>query len=269
MRVLVGLLFILACGPVRADTSDLIEFLQPNGCAIGPATLAFAQDKRIDPQRLLSFSLAALSDGTATRHGFWVVLSKDICQITMPLITSPLKLSDPDIATLVTPIDAYIEFEEHGCFLNVVDHLDDIAAGRGWTIEQASRAYYKMIGAGIVSGDMAFFSDSPLKTPPGLQVLTGTCAEVPQIAEIRADQAVLRDIFGAYLRATQQLVLCEQGASMMHPESYQILEGLAGRPLTNAWLAFEVSIIALGAGWIEGATHREKGTPRPPLCHTP
>ncbi len=42
----------------------------------------------------------------------------------------------------------------------------------------------------------------------------------------------------------------------------RIAEGRNG----NAWLLFEFQVIAMGAGWYEGMTFIERGTPRPPLC---
>jgi hypothetical protein len=41
---------------------------------------------------------------------------------------------------------------------------------------------------------------------------------------------------------------------------------MMGGKAPNAWIGFEITVIAMGAGWYEGMSPTRKGRPRPPLC---
>jgi hypothetical protein len=124
-----------------------------------------------------------------------------------------------------------------------------------------------MLGTAVAEGHFAFYSDSPLRTPAGFQLTTGECADDPQMPQIRESHAFLLEHFDTLIRANSAHIACTYGADPLTFELGSIAETLAegGRP--NPWLGLELMVIAMGAGWYEGMSMTEKGTPRPPLCH--
>jgi hypothetical protein len=158
-----------------------------------------------------------------------------------------------------------------GCFLADLsasfDRLNGGAPGSG-TLDLL--AFY---GAGLVSGDLRFFGPSPLQTPRAFQVMTGPCAEVPNIQAVNRARVFFESGFGDYVRARGKSEICNdpdvtvgmqfatdlQGGSWADPEPETV-------PL-HAWLFFEFEITSMAAGWFEGMSVTEQGTPRPPLCH--
>src|SRR5690606_19466882 len=105
----------------------------------------------------------------------------------------------------------------------------------------------------------------PLSTPPGLLLTEGECANVPAIDKILRSHRTLIDNSDAFIRADMENVICRTD----HAPSWKarkIYQKIAGGETSNAWMDTEVRFIAMGAGWIEGISMDDRGTPRPPLC---
>lgn len=249
--------------PVTAQV-PLTEFLGPHGCAIGPSTEAAALEAGFE-QAVID----ALKEGPdVVRSGHWAFLPEPICQISLPQVVSEISLDDPDIQPAISAPDAFLEFEEPGCFLEGLDVVKLTMLSRGWDREKAFQAYTRFIAAGILSGELRFYSDDPLRTPPGFQVLHGSCAEATATDEILENHGVLRDVFVPFIETAGRpgnAADCADG-DVFGTQSGQILEELSKWRNTNAHLSFEMQLITFGAGWYEGMSSGGMGTPRPPLC---
>lgn len=84
---------------------------------------------------------------------------------------------------------------------------------------------------------------------------------------IKQSQELLHRYFDPLIRANAEHVVCEDGALLLSPEFLGIARSLTNGKNRNAWLGFEIQVIAMGAGWYEGLGWNRRGTPRPPLCH--
>ena len=108
---------------------------------------------------------------------------------------------------------------------------------------------------------------APIATPMGFAATIGMCAAIPLIAEIKQAHTVLVEHFDALVRASGEDLICENGARVSIMRLRDVANELSGGKNTNAWIGFEVNIIAMGAGWYDGMSGTELGIPRPPLCH--
>ncbi|MFK7937931.1 MAG: hypothetical protein AB8B82_01020 [Roseovarius sp.] len=237
-----------------------MDTLAGQGCVIGPETAEILTATGLD-----TTVLDALK-AQGTPAGEWAVLPPEICTIRLPVVGSEIGLTT--VQPFISPADAYADLEEPGCFLDAQSLRQELMAN-GASEDAAFQAYLSFVAKGLVQGDWVFYSDSPLKTPVGFQYLGGACGEVPGVAARRANHAVLVETFDAYIRQSAQLIPCEEGEFLMHPAWSDIIQPLSAGRNTNAWIAFEMTIITMAAGWYKGASATAKGTPRPPICHIP
>lgn len=249
--------------PVTAQV-PLTEFLGPHGCAIGPSTEAAALEAGFEQAVIDDLKTAP----DAIRSGHWTFLPEPICQIELPQVVSEISLDDPDIQPAISAADAYTEYGDPGCFLDGQKLRNLVIINRSWDREKAFQAYMRFIAAGILSGELRFYSDDPLRTPPGFQVLHGSCAEATATDELLENHGVLRDVFVPFIETAGRpgnAADCADG-DVFGTQSGQILEELSKGRNTNAHLSFEMQLITFGAGWYEVMSSGGMGTPRPPLC---
>jgi hypothetical protein len=268
---------LMAClfaGPAVADDADLLHFMGGHGCTIGADSKAAATSAGFDAGQIDALVDAALSDGTASQQRAYVVLSKDICTIRLPAIQSAYTVTSPEVLAVTSAIDAYAADGAPGCFLGDTPGAFDALRGDGRGAGFGD--YIAFIGAGIISGEMRFYSPSPLHTPISFQVTTGACAKVLDIDAINQSHAFIASGFGDYIRLLGAENACDGSAyGMAAAEFATRVQGadpktlVEYQPGVNAWLFFEYDLIAMAAGWHEGMSGTEKGTPRPPLCHYP
>jgi len=254
-------LIVLLPVTAQADEAELLSFLGGHGCAIGPSNIDLITEAGFTADEVSALKVR----GEA--HGTWSVLPAEVCTIRVPDVQSDLTIAE--IEPLFSAPDAYAEHGNPGCFLDFEKFTTQIAATRGWDADQVNAAYLSVMAQGIVSGEIRFYSDSPLRTPVGFQLTTGECSKVDGMEVIRANHPILIESFGAYIREVAPLVPCKKGETIMHPTWPEIMERLSGGENTNAWIAFEMAIITMGAGWYDGISATERGTPRPPICHYP
>lgn len=263
--VLSAALCVLAA-PSVADEA-LSRFLSSEACAVGPGTYERAEAAGIDPARPGAFAVQALTDGRAVTSGDWIVLNADTCTIRPPVTASELSLDDPDVVATMHPVDTFPD--DPGCYLSA-DALREVKIGqRGWDEDRFDRAYMAFLGAGLASGDLAFYSADPLVTPPGVQVMTGEGCDSPRnAAAIRDNQAWIAKEFDRIIRLSMAHNACADGRgpsalAWQAPESVGLLSG----ENTNALSLLAVEFIARGAGWYGPNSHLPAGEPRPPLCN--
>ncbi|MBK4216447.1 hypothetical protein JJJ17_10965 [Paracoccus caeni] len=260
--------YLLSFSPIaHADSADLIDFLAGQGCAIGPSTRAAAITAGFTEEQIDGLAALAKPDPETIETGDWLVLPPSQCTIRVPVIDHALNLDDPDVALTFSDIDAHAADGDPGCFLDSDALRRGLRLSRGWDNDRATIEYIRLVGASLASGDMAFYGDSPLRTPVGFSLLRGDCAQIPQIKEIRNSHRVLIENFDHIIRENAKLLNCTEDAPPNSMKFDDIIAKLDGRPNTNAWLWMEGMMIVLAAGWYEGMTGTEKGIPRPPLCH--
>ncbi|MFV0472718.1 MAG: hypothetical protein ACK5MQ_00510 [Pikeienuella sp.] len=266
MRVF--LMALLAAGPALAADRDVADFLGPRGCVIGPGTLAAAEAEGIDAAALEAFAARAEATPGSYRTGDWLVVASGLCRISFPPIESELKLDDPEVRAGFSAVDAYAEYGDHGCFLDADELVARLRESRGWNEERAFTAYLQLLGAGLRSGALSFHSDDILRTPPGFVLTTGACGEAPGMDVIREDHALLMRHLDAFIRDTAPDVVCEEGVGLMNyqkPEFF--MTRITDGRYRNAWGWLEVDLMAMAAGWYDGARYHKNDSPRPPLCH--
>lgn len=248
---------------VRAAESQIAEFFAGQGCAIGPATRVLARAEGFDQGAIEALVEKARADPDSIETGGWLVMSTALCEIRPPQVRSELRLSDPEIQSRITAIDAYED--EPGCFLHADGLYEELLTSRGWSPDRANTEYLRFLAENLVSGDLAFYSDDPLRTPAGLQLTSGDCANVPIMGEIVRSHESLITNFDQLIRIDMASVVCgsDSAPSWQAPQLYKEIETFQS---SNAWASTEVRFIAMGAGWIEGITMSDKGVPRPPLC---
>ncbi len=140
---------------------------------------------------------------------------------------------------------------------------------RGWSPDRSFRAAVALIASGLKQGELTFFSDDILVTPPGFMLTAPACWTSEEEAAIARSHAMLEQHFGMFVRARGAATSCdtnEVSNEVIGSEAHLLWMQLAGREPENVWIGFEVFWGALGAGWFEGASFTNKGTPRPPLC---
>ncbi len=257
----------LAAGGLCAQEDTLGEFLAGHGCVVGPADV-MADDgvPRKMHDDLTAYAETALDAGQAERQGDWVVLGPELCTIHPPEIDTAYEISSPVVARSISAIDAYAEFEEYGCFVASEEMQQDLMQQEGLTRDAAAVAYLEVLAEGVRSGRASFFSDDPLRTPVGFQVLTGDCADVPRIDDIRRSQALMLEHFDTLVRDNASRVTCEANGAPVTVEVGQTLTVLTNGEAVNAWTMMDMLMLAIGAGWVEGISATERGTPRPPIC---
>lgn len=262
---LVGLL--LVAGPASADDqAALIEFFAGQGCAIGPSTRDAAIAAGFTAGDVDALAAAEAGREGAVASGDWLVMAPQICRMRLPEISGELSLSDADVAAAFSAPDAYLDQDSPGCFLTG-PLLDDLPAARGWDADKAADEYYRLLARSIISGELTFYSDSPLLTPMGFQLTSGACGDAAPMDEIRRSHEFLLQNFDPIMRTMQAENSCEPGRYTGLISDINLVPGNGeGTGTDNAWIGLEATVIGQAAGWYEGQTATEKGTPRPPLC---
>ncbi|NJS39951.1 MAG: hypothetical protein HC783_14105 [Rhodobacteraceae bacterium] len=270
-------LCLLTAAPASANP-ELLEFMGGQGCTFGADRGAVAKATGLRVDTINAFIAQSLDDGTAVQECEYVVLGEKVCTIRLLDVESAYTVASPEIVAMTSPVDAYAADGDPGCFLvdplSAFDALDGGSPGAGFA------DYIAFIGAGIISGDLRFYSPSVLRTPFGFQNVRGPCAAVPDIEVIDRSHVALTTGFGGYIRALGAETLCEgdQSGDLSYEVSvmaqytatvqgFDLSDKEKDQPRINAWLWFEYDLIAMAAGWHEGLTSTERGTPRPPLCH--
>ncbi|MGB0902335.1 hypothetical protein [Halocynthiibacter sp.] len=262
-RGLISAIGFIVAVPAAAEVS-LSQFLGPHGCAIGPSTEAAALGA--------GYSQAGIDDLKIVPEGIvsgqWVFLPEPICQIELPQVVSEISMDDPEVLAATSAPDAYAQYGDPGCFLDGEKLRNFLILGRGWDREQMFREYVRFLAAGLMSGELRFYSDAPLRTPPGFQMLSGACAEVTGTDAMAENHNLLTDLFVPFLQAagkSEEAANCAEG-DVFGTQSWEVIEQLSAGRNTNAHLAFEMQLITIGAGWYDGMSSAARGTPRPPLC---
>jgi hypothetical protein len=253
-------------GPSKADENEIRRFFAAQGCAIGPTTVSRAEGNGLDRGLIDAYARQARLAAGSVNTGDWVVLPSSLCTIRLPVTTSELKLSDPGLAQSISAIDAYAADGDVGCFLDPEKLLAALQQSRRWDEEKANREYLRFLSASLVAGKLSFHSPDPLRTPPGFVVLTDECLRIPQLAQIRRSQQLLATHFDALIRADaagDSFCNDRMSPSFSFPD---VFKRITGEQSPNAMIGFEISIIAIGAGWFDNTSARRKGDPRPPLC---
>ena len=265
MRLAIAALSLLVAGVTSAagaQSATIADIMAAEGCAIGPQTEQRVSAAGLDVAALDAMVAEAEKDAQTVRTGEWIVLPPSLCKIRPPVVRSEIRLNDPEVVALTTAIDAYADLGDHGCFLDGDAIRERVQATRGWDADKATIAYLRFIAENLRSGDLAFYRTSPLQTPPGFQILTGDCADVPEIEAIRQSQALRDRAFDALIREDAPKVDCTKDRG----PSYEFMASTHERKIPNAWAFFEVQMMTIGAGWYEGTNATQMGSPRPPLC---
>ena len=259
-------LLIVSGSAAEAKTGTLIDIMAAQGCAIGPPTRLLATQAGFGDDAIDALVAEADAMAGTIRTGEWVVLPSSLCRIQPPEIRSEIRIDDPEVKTLTSAIDEYAEFGDRGCFLDGTELMERLQRTRGWDVERAYLEYIRFLAENLRTGDLAFYESDPISTPPGFQILTGSCADVPEIDAIRHSQALRNREFDTLVREDAPNVVCGKDSSPSHLFR-QIVQERIGGANKNAWLSAEVTFIAIGAGWYFGSGATQKGTPRPPLCY--
>ncbi|RJE88203.1 hypothetical protein [Paracoccus onubensis] len=261
--------FPIASFPARAEIArtPLLEFFERQGCTIGPESRQAARDAGFAAEEIDELAAAALMQDQASQEGSWLVLSSGICRIRPPELTSAASLTDPDVIRHFTRKDEYASQGEPGCFL-VGDALrEDWQQARGWDPEKAYQEYMNLLGASVISGELSLYSDDPIHTPPGIILMTGDCADIPEMPDIRRSQRAMLAYFDELVRESAARVDCGETGEFFSYELPQIAMDLSDGKITNAFIFMDMMFVTMAAGWTEGSSLTEKGKARPPLCH--
>lgn len=269
-----GLLFITAPTSAQTTSATIDDFFAGEGCAIGPTTRHAALAEGFQDSDIDALVNEVKLDEHTVVTGEWVVLPPDKCTIRLPSPSGALALSDPEVvaatsSTITYYSEAYSDKEDLGCFLSSPKLHNNLRQSRGWDDYTISLEYARMLSSAIAQGNATFYSDSPLRTPPGYQILTGDCVNVPMMPEIRESNNFLRDNFDYLIRTLGQSLTCDSDANLIMVYNENVAGTLEEETPSNAWRGMEIMIIAMGAGWYEDMSTTTPGTPRPPLCHYP
>jgi hypothetical protein len=274
MRWFVFSVVCLLGQPAAADDKALLDFMGGQGCTFGQESRAAAVEAGFNADQIDGVVTAMLADGLANQEGRYVVLGEAVCTIRLPDITSIYTVNAPEIAAITSTADPDAADGQRGCFL--IEPRALFAKLHGGPGRDEIDEYLDFIAASIIAGDLRFYGPSVLATPPGFQVVTGECADVPNIASIRRSHSFVGSGFGQYIRLLGAENTCHGAifgvSAQEFPARVQGIDldfPLEGQREINAWLFFEYDLIALAAGWHEGMTGTDKGRPRPPLCHYP
>lgn len=216
-----------------------------------------------------------LADATADQQGDFVVLKRQICTIRLPEIASRFTAPSPELVAMNAAIDAFAAEGSPGCF-----SLDPPVVFHGLNCGESGAGYrdhMAFMAASVIACDVRFFGTDPLKTPEGFQVVSGTSADVPDSAAIRANHSVMKPQIGEFVRQLGERSVCGEGfKTMWISEISDLLQGADATfprdpPSENhtSWMWMEYFVITMAAGRHEGLSGTEKDTPRPSLCHSP
>lgn len=257
---------IFVAPSIRAEDQRVEKFFADQGCAIGPSTIAAAIASGIERSDVEAYVAAVRADPNNMKTGDWTVLAVESCEIRPPSVTSEIKLVDPEVVQSLSAIDAYAEYGDIGCFLDGPKLFEAVQSTRGWDADKANLEYMRFLAQSIVSGELSMYSASPVRTPPGFILMSGKCAETPQMPEIKRSHDLLMKHFDALIRADAAgEAFCKRDGAPSLKFS-QVAEKVIGEKPSNAFFYMDVSVIAWGAGWFEGMSSSSKGMPRPPLC---
>ncbi|MEX3015163.1 hypothetical protein [Gymnodinialimonas hymeniacidonis] len=258
--------------PCAADPVAL-SFFEQNGCVASAGDLTAAAASGVDVAAIDEYVMAQMAEGHVVEQGAYTVLSPEICTIRLPQIETEWRLDAPEIQAITTAVDRDPEFP--GCLLGDL---------RGFFGQQypddPARAYdefVRFVAAHIISGEVRFFSESPLRTPATWQVVTGDCANVPEIDAMRETQRYIADEpFAEVIATLQANDPCFEERSDSLRNAVLALQGIdvtTGQgpdgAAVNAWMDTEFLFIMLAADWFIGDSFTERGMTRPPLCAWP
>ncbi|WP_415920348.1 hypothetical protein [Tateyamaria sp. SN6-1] len=212
--------------------------------------------------------VAALVDAgqAVAMPGGSALLGPDVCTIAPPVPQDAPSLRDADVLRAFVPYDDGSGAQGPGCVLDLSTFMEWMPLAKGWTVAEAEDAYRKLVSAGIASGDLRFFSTDILATPPGVQLVTGRCEDAPGAAALRASHDEIMRWFDPFIRAVGPQTPCRNGATVLDADGFAVMNEITGGTHVNAWLAFEVWLIAYGGGWYTFDGAGDRGTPRPPAC---
>ncbi len=262
-------LFAGMISAAAAQPASLADFIADQACAIGPQTRTAAIAAGHDAKAVDALIASARQDSKTVNTGQWLVLSSEQCRIKPPAVASAINLSDPEVRSAVSSPTVPTAEGDVGCFLDPSRLFQALRRTRFWNEERIYQEYLRMLSASIVSGELTFYSNDPLRTPPSFQLTTGECANVPHMADMQRSHENLITLFDPLIRANAAHVECARHASLLTYELHEIARTLSKGALTNAWAGMELKLIAMGAGWYQGISAKNPGTPRPPLCHYP
>ncbi len=268
-------------GPDWDATSEqlaVLEFLGGQGCTLGDDSFAAAMANELDLEILKLTSLSAQATGQAAAQGNYLVFDASICTIELPDIQTTLAVGSPEIRAIAPYIRDEYEYAgettvNEGCFLT--DAVDVFTVRASGDLDRGTADYLDFLAAGIISGELRFFSPNPLATPLGFQSFAGDCANAPNMPTVTPSHDFIASHFGRYVRAIGEMSECGEPVSASALSIAAEFQGQSGDifgdpdPTFNAWLFFEYELITMAAGWHEGLSGSERGSPRPPLCHYP
>jgi len=253
MRAFCALL-LLWSGAASAQTA---LFFEDHGCTIGPDSQNAAAEVGIDEFDIDLLLLNARNAGQLQEVGAYAVLGPELCTIRIPELNPTVSLEHPELLAQIVRYD-----ETPGCFFGEVASALETAG-------VSFPDYVTLVAAGFLSGDLRFYGTSPLQTPVAIQLMQGSCGDVPARAEMETAAGVLTDdVFDRYIRATAEGTACDDGRGGHALELLADIQMAAGIDETqvNAWMFFELDMMAWAAGWRTGMTWERRGTLRPPLC---
>jgi hypothetical protein len=264
----------LLAQPAAADDRALLEFMGGQGCTFGPDSRAAAVDAGFAEADIDAAVDKTLAGGDARREGAYVVLDAQVCTIRIPEINSPYTVTTPEIVAFTSAVDAFVSEGQPGCFLqDPLAWFDDLKGGK---LGAGFLDYADFVAAGLIAGDITYYSETPLKTPRGFQIVVGDCAKVLQIKGIQRSHALLKQSFDPIIRSLGARTVCEPIGRFPREIEDMLVRLQGGDPAVNepqdgvnSWMWLQIRMISIAAGWHEGLTGTVKGVMRPPLCHYP
>jgi len=285
MRLLLALIassvpvLTFAEGAEHPRRAELLTFMGGHGCTLSPDSVDAAEAAGMPRGAIQDITQSALENGEASEQGAYIVFSESACQIRLPDIVSKYTAEDAVIRAGAPYVretfqDGDITAIDEGCFVEdavlLFAELEDFDPRAGF------EAFLAFTAAGLIAGDVRFYETSPLKTPKGFQVISGAeCGSAPNVEQINANHSFLLDGFADYVRFVGARTECgdaiayEVGPYVAELQGYDHSLDVDDQAAINAWLDFEFLFITMAAGWHEGMTDVDAGTPRPPLCHYP
>lgn len=248
------------------QTEPLADFLGPRGCAIGPPMRAVIKKAGYGTDAIDALIVRAASDPQTVRTGEWIVLPPSLCRIQPPDVRSEIHFDDPDLKVITSRMDTYAKDGLRGCFLFGPTIMDVVQKTRGWNKAKAYLEWSRFAAENLRAGKLAFYGTDPAKPPPAFLVLTGDCANIPQIDAIRRSQAIRDREFDFFIRANASDVICGQDRSVS-PRANDIIQMRAGDENTNRWMAIEIAALGTAVGQFSNAGASKDGKLQPPFCH--
>lgn len=250
-------------GAAAAGKAELLSFLQHEGCTVGPAVIEKAKARGFSQDALNRLAQEALDEGQAKQEGGWVILDRSLCEMKLPIIQSDYSIGDAVFAPYIAVEDPEGDGAQQGCYLN--DAIKALEAIPGMSADDAGDAHLKLLGSGLVSGQLSMFENTPLRAPHGFTVIHNEdCAALPAARDVREGFTVKQKHFDWFVRYLFENAKCGgHGTESLHAQ-WEI-----GDDNKNAWLFLEYEMIVRAAGWYEGTSAPYMGDSRPPLCHYP